>query len=363
LKKHTALVRCLSLGISFLALIWFGLCPVGVAQTREEATKDSLDRFLRNYLESDKHNKSYIPAFVDLRDEGTKEVVVYVTDADWCGSGGCTTLILAPEGSSYRLVTKITIVRLPIRILATKTNGWHDLGVWVQGGGIEPAYEAKLSFDGQTYPSNPSMAPRLTRQTEGTVLVSSAIVEKLTKREAKPSAVETIAPGQSVGNLQLGMTLSDLERPVFSWQPKAQISRNENDCRYRSVSWVNIEGNYPVVSAYLGSEGVVEIDVGVELEVQGMGFVYGKKLSELRSTMPAGKLYRWKGSGWRMPGGRDELFWVVEDKGIAFGLDYDRKSKSLTVFSVAIFKPQERFQPEGCLRNPEELVPVESNER
>jgi hypothetical protein len=31
--------------------------------------------------------------------------------------------------------------------------------VWVQGGGIQPGYEAELRFDGNAYPSNPSVIP------------------------------------------------------------------------------------------------------------------------------------------------------------------------------------------------------------
>ena len=71
------------------------------------------------------------------------------------------TLVLTPEGASYRVVTKIRITRPPIRVLATSSHGWHDIGVWVQGGGIQRGYEAKLQFDGKTYPSNPSSPPAL----------------------------------------------------------------------------------------------------------------------------------------------------------------------------------------------------------
>jgi len=82
-------------------------------------------------------------------------------------------LVLAPSGASYKLITKTPIVRLPIRVLTTKTNGWHDLSVVVGGGGMS-AYEAKLSFDGSSYPQNPSVPPvqRLRGKTAGKVLIS-----------------------------------------------------------------------------------------------------------------------------------------------------------------------------------------------
>jgi|HubBroStandDraft_3_1064219.scaffolds.fasta_scaffold184111_2 hypothetical protein len=46
-----------------------------------------------------------------------------------------------------------------IDFLDSKCSGWHDLGVWVQGGGIQPGYEASLSFNGKEYPSNPTVPP------------------------------------------------------------------------------------------------------------------------------------------------------------------------------------------------------------
>jgi len=338
----------------------------GEPQVDHENGKQSLDTFLQSYLGAPspkgKDYKRYINALVDLRDDGKHEAIVYITDPDWCGTGGCTALILEPENSSYRIITETTIVHLPIRVLETKSHGWRDLGVWVQGGGIQPGYEAKLSYDGKTYPSNPSVAPatQLTKNVKGRVLLSSSMLENSIKKQPQPIHVETIVPGRSVGNLRLGMKEGDLERPVFSWQPKAQISQNEDSCHYRLAGWVNIQGNYPSVSAYVADEGVVEIIATVVLDVQGMGIVYGKKLSELKAEMPDGELLQWKGSDWRMPGGKDEFFWVVRNKGIAFGLDYDRQLRSRRVISVTIFSPRGSFHPEGCLRDADELVPVKS---
>jgi len=124
----------------------------------------SLKKFLREYAgkpwpEFEKENKTrYSAAFVNLSGDGRQQVIVYFTGRGWCGSGGCVTLVLSRNGSSYELVTKITISRPPIRILNTQSNGWKDITVQVAGGGVA-AHEAKLSFNGKTYPSNPSTPP------------------------------------------------------------------------------------------------------------------------------------------------------------------------------------------------------------
>ena len=144
----------LAAGLMFLAAACLG------QPHREQSSgrADPVERFLRDYLrdprtDSDKTTR-YCIAFVDLKDDGINEIIVYISGRSWCGSGGCMTFVLAPQGSSYKVVAHLTITRLPIRVLKTKSNGWHDITVQMQGGGIVNAYEAKLSFNGRTYPSN-----------------------------------------------------------------------------------------------------------------------------------------------------------------------------------------------------------------
>jgi hypothetical protein len=98
-------------------------------------------------------------SFVDLNDDGEKEVIVHVISQSVCGTGGCPTLVLAPQQSPFRVVSRISITRPPIRVLNTKSHGWHDLAVWVAGGGIQPGYEAALRFDGKSYATNPTVPP------------------------------------------------------------------------------------------------------------------------------------------------------------------------------------------------------------
>lgn len=149
------------------------------AQTLYEPTRKqvaNLNRFLREYLEDPSYDylkTRYYASFVGLKDDGTQQVIVYFTDSNSCGSGGCSALVLTPKESSYAVVTSITIVRLPMIVLQSKSNGWHDLGVYVQGGGIAERYEAKLSFDGKTYPRNPTVPPaeRLRKKEQGKIVV------------------------------------------------------------------------------------------------------------------------------------------------------------------------------------------------
>ena len=135
-----------------------------------------LKKFLQEYdspYDTDKTTR-YVRSFVDLNGDGKKEVVVYLIGSGWCGTGGCRTLILAPDHSTYRLITRIYAVHPPVIVLASTSHGWRSLAVWVVGGGILEGYEAELRFDGRTYPINPAIPPaqRLAAVPSGTVIVS-----------------------------------------------------------------------------------------------------------------------------------------------------------------------------------------------
>lgn len=129
------------------------VCPlmqVDGAEPQEQA----LTAFLRHYL--DLHDQAfngstrYSVAFGRLSDEA-QDAFVYVSGRGWCGSGGCTALILEKKQASYRVLDKIPLARLPITVLPSKSKGWHDLAMWVRGGGVTPGYVAVFKFDGREY--------------------------------------------------------------------------------------------------------------------------------------------------------------------------------------------------------------------
>lgn len=166
-------------------LIIFALCGtlmtatcLGQDRVSQDAAADGvLKTFLQNYLKSgssgfDKTTR-YSAAFADSSGAKVPEVVVYVSGRAWCGSGGCSMLILRPDRVSFTVITRTTITRPPIRVLQTATNGWHDVGVWVQGGGILAGYTAVLSFNGKAYASNPTVPParRLAGDSDGEILI------------------------------------------------------------------------------------------------------------------------------------------------------------------------------------------------
>ena len=93
-----------------------------------ERAKRTLRAFLQTFDAELKDR--FVAALTDLNGDGSPEGIVYLTSNVWCGTGGCTMLILEQAGGSWRLLTKASITRPPIRVLGTKSNGWRDVGVW-----------------------------------------------------------------------------------------------------------------------------------------------------------------------------------------------------------------------------------------
>lgn len=159
--------------LSVLLLAASFLLPASAgAQTSRD---DALRAFLQNTFadaRAEWADTSYVSAFADLNGDGRNEALVSLYSGLFCGSGGCALYIYTPDGASWRQLAELTIVNAPVRLLATRSRGWRDLAVYVRGGGMDIPHEARIRFDGQTYASNPSMAPRIRGRAPGRVLIA-----------------------------------------------------------------------------------------------------------------------------------------------------------------------------------------------
>ncbi len=128
--------------------------PRGLGARSVEARR--IEQFLCAYLPSDGTGQPvrYYAAMVSLHGPNSRDAIVYLVGGGYCGSGGCTTLILAEHGEHFRLVSRIMLTRPPIRVLTTRTMGWSDLAVFVAGGGNYRPYTARLQFNWQKYPGS-----------------------------------------------------------------------------------------------------------------------------------------------------------------------------------------------------------------
>lgn len=132
------------------------------APARQAGGQEGVHESLRKALQLDNDITSkYVEAFYDLNDDGHLEAIVYLIGSYWCGSGGCTMLVLSENGQSWKIISKVAATKLPIQVMDERLHEWHSLAVQVSGGGIVKSYVSKLQFDGQSYPSNPTVLPAI----------------------------------------------------------------------------------------------------------------------------------------------------------------------------------------------------------
>ncbi len=144
---------------------------------KPDKSKDNAISFLREYYKKDiasglldSTSRRFMLAEQDLNDDGKNEIFLGLSGSYFCGSGGCTVLLLSSE---QKLNTSFTVVNYPIFIAQSTTHQWKDLLIKSNG---------KLhiiKFTGVKYPANPSVQP--------TVDSLSGIERKILEQSASAS--------------------------------------------------------------------------------------------------------------------------------------------------------------------------------
>jgi len=125
-----------------------------VPQSTDQQTANNLKNFLTlDYLKDDLSilqatDRKFQFYRIDLNGDGNEEIFVRLMGSYFCGSGGCTFLLLDKYGE---IITKFTVTRAPIFVENTKVNGWSVLLVRDDG------VLKELTFENGSYPSNPSV--------------------------------------------------------------------------------------------------------------------------------------------------------------------------------------------------------------
>lgn len=127
------------------------------ASSSNDQMAANIQNFLVNdFLASDMANLQEIDRKfqyyqVDLNGDGKDEYFVNFLSPYFCGSGGCTVLLLDHESN---IITKFTVMNTPIYVENAMHNGWRDILVRSEG-------ELKeLQYNKGKYPSNPSVLPK-----------------------------------------------------------------------------------------------------------------------------------------------------------------------------------------------------------
>jgi len=156
--------------LSWTFAVWIASTGCTKAETERPP---ALEPTLKELLGDEPGSIHYFSAKADLDDDQVSEWIVHLAGPSVCGTGGCSTLVFTEVDAGLRLVTRISVTRPPIVIAETMTSGWRDLIVHVAGGGILPGHDARLRYDGSTYPRNPTVEPAepLSERGKGMVVI------------------------------------------------------------------------------------------------------------------------------------------------------------------------------------------------
>jgi hypothetical protein len=145
--------------INVLIFIFMDLMPFGnLSEWQNQEDVKKITTFLTSeYGEKADIPRKFIYDKVDLNGDGESEYLIGLMGPDFCGTGGCTMLVLNNE---FKAIAKMTLVEYPVYIGSDlpeeKTNGYHNIYLRTRKVGF-----VKIEWNGKTYPSNPSMQPKI----------------------------------------------------------------------------------------------------------------------------------------------------------------------------------------------------------
>lgn len=126
-------------------------------QSSDDQVAANIRNFLVNdYLKKDlsiltENDRKFQYFSVDLNGDGKDEYFVNFMTSYFCGTGGCSVVLLDHEAG---VITNFTVMDNPIYVENAKTNGWKNILVRDRG-------ELKeLKYVNGKYPSNPSVLPK-----------------------------------------------------------------------------------------------------------------------------------------------------------------------------------------------------------
>lgn len=149
------------------------------SETEKDIKLEEAIRKVYDIKPDEEINSRYYYNKVDLNGDDKPETFVYLVGLYFSGSGGSSAVIFESNENEYNLISKFTVVNNPIVISENKTNGWNDIIMDVSGGGAESFY-AQMKFDGNKYPSNPSVQPAFEdTEINGTAIIADDISENM----------------------------------------------------------------------------------------------------------------------------------------------------------------------------------------
>lgn len=194
------------------------------------------------------------------------------------------------------------------------------------------------------------------QQTSSARASAQAVVA--TNPKSGVNSANLIVPGRRVGHLQLGDTRQRVLQ-LFAKKPNVDeeytYPHPESGCGTISeIHWLDLELDAAGVFVYLENGHVFQIESATQRFRTAEGITESSSPEEIRRHYPRLRAYQLVHSGADIVGGRDLIYWVGRDQGIAFEFAYHRRADRRLVYRIIVFEPDTEFLPRGCVEEPQE---------
>lgn len=177
--------------------------------------------------------------FTDLNNDQVTDALLLLQGPNWCGSGGCTLVVLRGQGDHFEFLSQSTLIQPPLMIAETQTAGWRDLIVQTGGGG-HPPQTMMLRFDGQAYPANPTTDAAFVDDNPNGTIVWSATSEPRSAwdlPQTEAACLQTAADRWQIPPDRLAAQFTQADRGLAVY---AVASRN--GLARQGFCWVQLDG-------------------------------------------------------------------------------------------------------------------------
>lgn len=144
----------------------------------EKEANDQLRNIIRDYYDIPEEfyeTTSYYYNYVDLDNDGNKEILAVVIGPYTSGTGGSSALWLTENGGKWHVNQDFTLVNMPVIISDKVTNGYHELVVPYYGGGQESSYAILKCKDGEYSRVSDSETVKNLDEITGTAILTNDI--------------------------------------------------------------------------------------------------------------------------------------------------------------------------------------------
>jgi hypothetical protein len=164
-----------------------------------------------------------------------------------------------------------------------------------------------------------------------------------------------IIPGKSVGPIRLG---DDNERVV---EALAEFPKIVQQVQYpfcgkmKMVEWFDKALVQTGLFIYLRNDKVFQIESETTRFRTADGITEQSLPEDVKRQYPDLEAYELLKSANELTGGKNLIYWVDRNKGIAFSFYYNTRRQRRLVARVIVFEPDTNFEPNGCVTKPQSL--------